>query len=281
MAFNHSLVGKTFEPTTMRYDWKQPALYALGCGAGTGELDLLLETAGPKVLPTFSVVVALPPIHKAIGELGGSMLTLVHGGQRCVLHRPIPSEATLTTTCTIRALYDKGKGALAIFETRTTDEQGAAICDTEWQIFYRGEGGFGGERGPEPPAYAPPEGRAPDARIEMPTAPTQALLYRLGSGDLNPIHSSPEVAKLAGFPRPILHGLCTFGHAARAAIQGVCGGDASRVTSIEGRFSKPVLPGDTISTELWSIAPGEAYFVTSVKERAEAVITLGRVCYSA
>lgn len=280
MGFNHSVVGQTFGPTELGYDWQKVALYALGCGADERELDLLLETRGPKVLPTFSVVLTLGPLHHALTQLGGNMLTLVHGAQRCVVHRPIPSEGKLATTCKVAALYDKGKGALAVFETKTVDAANALVCETEWQIFYRGEGGFGGERGPEPGAYSPPEGQAPDGHFEMPTSSAQALLYRLGSNDLNPIHSDPDVAKAAGFPKPILHGLCTFGHAARAAVQGLVGGDPSRITSFEGRFSKPVFPGETIVTDLWKIGTGEAYYVTKVKERNEAVITLGRVLYT-
>jgi acyl dehydratase len=205
---------------------------------------------------------------------------LVHGGQRCVLHRPIPAGAELSTTAKVRALYDKGKGALAIIDTETKTAAGEHLFDTEWQIFYRGEGGFGGERGPEAPSYAPPEGRAADARLEMPTAETQALLYRLASSDLNPIHADPEVAQKVGFPKPILHGLCTFGHAGRAAINGLLGKDPHRLRSIEGRFTKPVFPGDTLVTELWKIAPGEAYYTTQVKERSEVVIAGGRVTFA-
>jgi acyl dehydratase len=281
VAFDHSIVGKTFGPVGFDYDWQKPALYALACGATEEELDLLLENRGPKVLPTFSVAVALKPLHESLMALGGNMLTLVHGGQRCTMHRPIPSDGHLETTCTVRALYDKGKGALAVYETKTVDAKGEPLFDTEWQIFYRGEGGFGGERGPDAPPYEPPAGKPADVHLEMKTSPTLALLYRLASQDLNPIHANPEVAKMAGFPKPILHGLCTFGHAGRAAVNGLCGGDATKLTGIEGRFSKPVFPGETIVTDLWRTGAGEAYYVTSVKERGEAVITLGRVTISA
>lgn len=279
MGFDQSIIGKDFGPFEHSYRWKDTALYALGCGATEQHLDLLLETRGPKVLPTFSVVVALKPLQAALDKLGGNLLTLVHGGQKCVMHRPIPPKGKLSTTCRVTALYDKGKGALAVYETKTVDEQNEPVFDTEWQIFYRGEGGFGGERGPDAPRYTPPDGKTPDHVVEMPTASTQALLYRLGSGDLNPIHSDPEVAAKAKFDKPILHGLCTFGHAALAAVDTACGGDPTRLRHIEGRFSKPVFPGDTIVTELWNVGDGEAYYVTKVKERNEAVITLGRVLF--
>jgi acyl dehydratase len=279
VAFDKSVIGKTFGPYEFAYDWKKTALYALACGAEEDELDLVLETKGPKVLPTFSVVAVLQPIHEAIASLGGNFLTLVHGNQRCVVHRPIPPEGKLKTTATVKALYDKGKAALAFYETKTVDEKNEPVFDTEWQIFYRGEGGFGGERGPEAPAYTPPEGKSADAHVEMPTVRTQALLYRIASLDLNPIHASPEVAKMAGFDRPILHGLCTFGHACRAAVRALCEKDANRLLGVEGRFSKPVFPGETIVTDFWKMKAGEAYFVSKVKERDEAVITLGRVTY--
>lgn len=277
MAFDLKFVGQTIGPTEFTYDWQRVALYALGCGATEQELDLLLETRGPKVLPTFAVVPSFEPLHASLVKLGGNMLTLVHGAQKCVLHQPIPPEGRLLTTAKVTALWDKGKGALAIIHTETKTAAGGHLFDTEWQIFYRGEGGFGGERGPEGPSYAPPEGKPADQRLEMKTAPTQALLYRLGSSDMNPIHSDPEVATKVGFPRPILHGLCTFGHAGRAAVLSIAGGDPTRIASIEGRFTKPVFPGDTIATELWTMGPNESYFTATVKERSEVAMSLGRV----
>jgi acyl dehydratase len=280
MPFDRSVVGRTFGPQTFSYDWQRAALYALACGATETELDLLLETRGPKVLPTFSVVPTFAPLLEALVQLGGNMLTLVHGAQRCVLHAPIPPSGTLHTTARVDALYDKGKGALAIVHTATTSEDGAALFDTEWQIFYRGEGGFGGERGPDAPSYAPPEGKAPDHSVEMPTRATQALLYRLASGDLNPIHSDPSIAAAAGFPRPILHGLASFGHAGRAVLNTLLGGQVERLRSIEGRFTKPVFPGDTLVTDLHVIGEGEAYFTTREKSRGDVVLSLGRVTYA-
>lgn len=277
MAFHREVIGKDFGPHEFSYGWKDVALYALASGATTDELDLLLETRGPKVLPTFSVVVALKPLHEALTQLGGNILTLVHGAQKCVIHRPLSPEGKLFTTCKVTGLYDKGKGALAYYLTKTVDDAGKPVFDTEWQIFYRGEGGFGGEKGPETPSYEVPAGQAPAHVVEMPTSPTQALLYRIASNDLNPIHSDPQVASSVGFPKPILHGLATFAHAGRAVVQKLCGGDPDRLTQIEGRFSKPVFPGDTIVTELHAVRAGEAYYGSKVK--GEPVITLGRVLY--
>lgn len=279
MSFDLGAIGKEFGPTEHRYDWREVSLYALACGAGTDELDLVLDTRGPKVLPTFSVVPALDALKPAMAALGGSLLTVVHGAQRCTALGPIDPEGTLSTVCIPTALYDKGKGALAVYETRTRDARGREVFSTEWQLFFRGEGGFGGERGPDAPRYEPPAGRAPDHVLEMKTLETQALLYRL-LGDTNPLHSEPAVATSVGFPRPILHGLCTFGHACRAAVRALAGGDPTRITQVEGRFTKPVLPGDTIVTRLWSMDGGEAFFETAVAERDDKVITLGRVLFA-
>ena len=277
MSFEHTLIGQTLGPVEFHYNWQDVSLYALGCGATDSELDLLLETRGPKVLPTYSVVVSFAPLMTALKKLGGNMLTLVHGGQKCTFRRPLPASATLQTTVKVAALYDKGKGALGIFESATRDERGELLFETEWQIFFRGEGGFGGARGPETKVYAPSEGHAPKAVVSMPTRKTLALLYRLGSRDYNPIHADPEAAQKAKFPRPILHGLATFGHAARATINTLCNGDPERLLHIEGRFAKPAFPGDTLVTEIYEMRPGEAYYFTKVSERTETVISNGRV----
>ena len=250
MGFQHDVVGRDFGPFTHKVGFKAVARYALGVGATEKHLDLLLETRGPKVLPSYAVIVCHEALSTALTSLGGNMLTLVHGAQKVVVHRPIAKGDELSTTCRVTGLYDKGKGALAVYETKSVDGDGKPVCDTEWQIFYRGEGGFGGERGPETPKHVPPSGQAPDHVVTMPTSKTQALLYRL-NGDLNPIHADPAVAEAAGFPGPILHGLCTYGHATLAAVDALTGGDPDKLTSIQGRFSKPVFPGDTIVTKLW------------------------------
>ena len=278
MAFDTSIIGKPFGPRTFKYDWTRPSLHALACGAGTSDLDLVLETRGPKPLRSFPVVIALEPLFEALSALGGNLITLVHGAQKVTVHRPLPPAGSVEVTARVAGLYDKGKGALAVYAVEGM--LGAEpLFTAEWQIYYRGEGGFGGERGPEAPPYAPPAGKPADARISFPTQPNQALLYRIAAGDTNPIHSDPEIAALAGFPRPILHGLCTFGFAERAVEQALTGGDPDRVLSIEGRFAKPVFPGETIAVEVWKVAPGEAYFSAGTVERGEPAISLGRVLY--
>jgi acyl dehydratase len=278
MPFDTSIIGKPFGPRDFTYDWRKPALHALACGASETDLDLLLDSRGPKVLRSFPVVMAFEPLVEALGALGGNPLTLVHGAQRCTVHRALPGEATVQVTARVTALYDKGKAALAIYQVKG-EHGGSELFELEHQIFYRGEGGFGGDRGPEAPSYAPPAGSKPDHHLELKTSPTQALLYRLASGDTNPIHSDPEVAAMAGFPRPILHGLCTFGFTELALERALTGGDPDRVTNIEGRFSKPVFPGETIGVDIYRVSDSEAYYTATIVERNEPAITLGRVTY--
>ena len=279
-TFEHSVVGQTFGPLLYEYDWQKPALFALGCGAGTDELELLLETRGPKVLPAFAAVIATEPLNQAMHALQGNLLMRLHAAQKMVFHRPIPHQGRLSTTAVVRKIYDQGKGALVVFDTFTKSDDGEPLFDTEMQVFYRAHGGFGGDKSPEPASTAPPD-RAPDAAIELNTTPVQAILYRFGSQDLNPIHADPAIAKKVGLPRPILHGLCTFGFATRAAIQALTAGNPEKLRSIEGRFSRPVYPGETLLTEVWRTGDGEAWYVTKSKERGEAVLDLGRVTFEA
>jgi acyl dehydratase len=207
------------------------------------------------VLPTFAVVPSFSAMVAVSSQLGANPMMILHGEQKVLLHRPIPPSGELSTVAEVKGIYDKGKGALVLVEARTTDEKGAPIFDNSFSIFVRGEGGFGGERGPEALKADPPEGKAPDFTIVEKTVPEQALLYRL-SGDLNPLHASPQFAKMGGFDRPILHGLCTYGFAGRAFLKSACGGDPSKFKSFAARFSGVVFPGDTLTTEGWQVAPG-------------------------
>src|SRR5262249_8369831 len=159
-------------------------------------------------------------------------------------HAPLPTRATITTTPTITAVYDKGRAAVVMVGTESVDESGKLLFRNSSGIFVRGEGGFGGDRGPSGPPNMPPH-RKPDKSVSLSTRPDQALLYRL-SGDMNPLHADPDFAKMAGFPKPILHGLCTYGVAGRALLQTYCDNDPSRLKSFEVRFAGIVFPGETI-----------------------------------
>jgi acyl dehydratase len=256
MGLNLELVGKKSDALTHSYTWRDAVLYALGVGARMpAELDYLYDANGPKVLPTFAVVPSFTTLVNVCSRLGANMLMIVHGEQKVIQHRPIPPNGTFSTLAEVTGIYDKGKGALVVVEAKTSDEKGQPVFDNVFSIFVRGAGGFGGERGPEALSADPPADRAPDFTVTEKTSPEQAALYRL-SGDLNPLHVAPQIAKLAGFERPILHGLCTYGHAGRAVLHSVCGGDPARFKSFAARFSGTVFPGDELTTQGWQTAPG-------------------------
>ncbi len=251
MAIALDLVGKKSEPTSFSYTWKDTVLYALGVGAKVAELPFLYEGLGPDVLPTFAVVPSFNAMIAVAGNLNANPMMILHGEQQIILHRSIPPQATLKTVSEVQAIYDKGKGALVVVKAVTVDEKAQPLFDNVFSIFVRGEGGFGGPRGPEAEKIEPPA-RAPDfERVEVTTA-EQALLYRL-SGDVNPLHADPNMAKLGGFDRPILHGLCTYGHAGRALLAGACDGKAARLRSFGARFAGVVFPGDTLTTRGWQL----------------------------
>jgi acyl dehydratase len=268
MALNLDAVGKKLEPMTFEYTDRDVMLYALGVGAGVDDLGFTFEKE-LKVLPTFAVVPAFPALAGMVGVLQVNPVMLLHGEQRIELRKPIPSSGKLITTPTIRAIYDKGSGALIVVDAETADEQGEVLFVNSFAAFVRGEGGFGGDRGPSGARNVPPE-REPDAVVEMPTLPQQALIYRL-SGDRNPLHADPDFAKMAGFDRPILHGLCTFGHVGRAILDKFCAGQAERFKDFEARFSGVVFPGDTIITEMWK-EDGGKIIVRAKTQGGDAVL---------
>ena len=270
MPVDLNMVGKPLEPTRFTYTERDVMLYALGIGAGTDELQFTYER-DLVVLPTFGVIPAFPALFAMGTVMSVNPLMVLHGEQRLELCTPIPTRGTLTTTPTIRAIYDKGKGALIVIDAETVDGRGQVLFRNTFGAFARGEGGFGGDRGPSGPKNVVPE-RAPDAVVEMRTLPQQALIYRL-SGDMNPLHADPEFARMAGYERPILHGLCTFGHVGRAVLQQFCGNDPARLRALEVRFAGVVFPGETIVTEMWKNAPGELIVQAKTRERGEVTIS--------
>lgn len=273
MALDLSLVGKESAPSTFTYAWKDVVLYALGIGAKKDELDYLYEGRGPKVIPSFAVVPMFASMFELVTKTGGDLAMVVHGAQRVRLAAALPPSGTLTTIATIRGMYDLRRLAVLLVDTETKNEKGEKLFDATSQIIFRGEGGFGGDTPPKEEKVAEiPKGQPADWRIEEATTPEQALLYRL-SGDLNPLHADPDFATKVGFAQgPILHGLCTYGHMVRHAAQGATGGDATKITGFEGKFTKPVWPGDTLVTEGWNVAPGKVAMQVSVKERSEVVM---------
>jgi len=268
---NPSSVGSRTEPRTFSYDWKHLALYALGIGATAKELDYVYEARGPKVIPTFAVVPALEHLMAGLKLADVPIEQVVHGAQRVTALREAPASATVVTTAEVKAIHDLKRFAQVVVHTDTRLESGEPLWETDWWIIVRGAGGFGGTAPPREPGVSLPE-RAARWVHEQATSPEQALLYRL-SGDLNPLHVDPELARSIGFDRgPILHGLATFGFAARAVILEALEGDASRLKTLHGQFRRPVWPGETLVTEIWDTEPGKLQLQVRVRERDEVVL---------
>ena len=267
MPLNPDAVGTEGAPSEASWTSKDALLYAVGIGAGTDELPFTTEnTANVEqlVFPTFPVVIgwgADSPM-RSIGTFNPALL--VHGQQAVTLHRPIPVAGTVTLRSKIVAMYDKVKAAVVVTET-AAEMDGEPLYTNRASVFIRGEGGWGGERGPSGPQNEPPE-RAPDHEVTYQTSPDQALVYRL-SGDRNPLHSDPAFAAMGGFDRPILHGLCSYGFTGRALLHSLCDGDPAKFHHIEARFASPVLPGDALTVRMWTTGDGESVFTTSVGER--------------
>jgi acyl dehydratase len=199
------------------------------------------------------------------------LVQLLHTSQRTELVKPWPAQGTMQTYATIRGIWDMKVGALLIVDTETS-VNGELTTRTSWQLLLRGAGGFGGERPPGGLRTRPPKGQQPDFEAEVPTLRSQALLYRL-TGDVNPIHSHPEVAKQAGFDRPILHGLCTYGIGARLALKHLAGDQPARFKAFEAKFSKVVMPGDTLIVRGYRLEEaGQAAVTVTVKESGEDAI---------
>jgi acyl dehydratase len=276
---------------TFTYGDKDVMLYALGIGLGADpmnetELAFVYER-GLKVVPTAATVLAagggggraaegrpapdLPPGHRA-SQI--NFLMVVHGEQKVELHKPLPTTGTFTAEGRTIGAFDKGEGngAVLVNETIWTDEKGEKVATLTGSTFARGDGGFGGPTEGQPEPHAVPT-RAPDLSVDISTRPDQALLYRL-NGDRNPLHSDPEFAKRAGFPRPILHGLCTYGITCRAVLQAITDYDPDQILSHQVRFSSPVFPGELITVDLWR--DGNAIsFEARIKDRGVTVIKNG------
>ncbi|MEV6318713.1 MaoC/PaaZ C-terminal domain-containing protein [Streptomyces sp. NPDC051776] len=277
-------VGKalTAEPrrTDLAWNHKDVLLYHLGVGAGSSpdrdnaaihpdELRYTLESR-LQVLPSFATVAG-----GALAAAGGlsspgidvDLAAVLHGGQHIELHRSLPVSGKAVQSSRIAAVYDKGKAAVIVLRSDAEDDDGP-LWTSDTRIFVRGEGGFGGERGPSERLDVP--SRAPDFAVERPIREDQALLYRL-SGDWNPLHADPDFAKRAGFDRPILHGLCSYGITLKAVVDSALGGDATRVRSYGTRFAGVVFPGETLRIRMWR-GEGSVQAEVTVADRDDAPV---------
>ncbi|MEO8874192.1 MAG: SDR family NAD(P)-dependent oxidoreductase [Polyangiaceae bacterium] len=277
-------LGYEMPEQTTTYDERDLAIYALGVGAAHDPLDkeelryvYEMNSDGFQALPSFGVIPALNVIFKMAKEgkqapgMNYGFDRILHGEQYMELKRPLPPHATLTHKAKIKNIYDKGRHAIVVTEIVSSDETGEPLIVNEVSTLVRGAGGWGGDRGPSAEVNVPPD-RAPDASVTEKISDNQALLYRL-SGDWNPLHVDPSFATAFGFQKPILHGLCTFGYAARAVLKNFSKGDGRFFKAIRVRFSESVFPGETLVTEMWKENDEKIIFRCKVKERDKVVIS--------
>lgn len=278
MAINPEAVGETGGPVRRAWRSKDALLYAVGIGAGTDELAFTTENTAnvrQRVFPTFAVIIGGGgvPMHKA-GSYNAARM--VHGEQGIELYDEIPPDGEIESVGRIAGIWDKGNAAVLEFESEAVDvATGKPLLKTRSMLFCRGEGGWGGARGPSAKVTFPDA--APTHRVSYATRADQALTYRL-SGDRNPLHTDPAFAARGGFEKPILHGLCTYGFTGRALLHSLCGGQPARLRSMNARFSRPVIPGDELTVDIWA-DDGRALFRT-VNQVGDVVIDQGVCTYA-
>ncbi len=273
MPINPEAVGVKGQPSQRSWTSKDALLYAVGIGAGTDELQYTTENTkdiDQKVFPTFAVIVGGGGIPmREVGSFNPALM--VHGEQGIELLSEIPAEGEIESVGECTAIYDKGSAAVLEFSSESKNvATGEVLLRTRTSLFCRGEGGWGGDRGSSEKIQFPD--RTPDQQVSYTTREDQALTYRL-SGDRNPLHSDPSFSAMGGFEKPILHGLCTYGFTGRGLLNALCDGDAGRFKSMNARFSKPVIPGDTLTVSMW-VDGSEALFRTTNQD-GDVVIDQG------
>ena len=276
----HKLKNWHFPEIEHSYRAQDTILYALGLGFGADPMDRnqlrFVYEEGLQALPTMAVVLGSRGSVTRDPASGIDWKQVLHGEQGLTIHQPLPATGTVLGRGFIDEIVDKGagKGALLYGRRELCDkETGALLATLTSTSFCRGDGGFGGPSGPTRPVHRLPE-RSPDLVADIPTLPQAALIYRL-SGDYNPLHADPEVAKVAGFDRPILHGLCSFGVAGHALLRTLCDYDPRRLKRMDVRFSVPVFPGETIRTEIWREEAGRIGFRCRVLGRDVVAVNNG------
>jgi len=263
-GLDFSVVGKKNPEKIYKYTSKDVILYALGIGAQTSELQFIYEgvSGGLKVFPSFATI----PRRVAFPNLGKIFYPkFIHGEELIRLHKPIPSQGEIICFSEVTSIYDKGKAAVINITFTSLAKDRSPLFEVESTFFYLGAGGFGGDRGPKTEKITPPEGIQPDFSVTYKTTENQAALYRL-SGDLNPLHIDPDLARSGGQEKPILHGLCTYGFTTRAILYSLCDGDISRFKEFKVRFTNVVYPGESLTTEGWK--DNGRYLIQVKTERA-------------
>ena len=288
MPLNYKkLMSTKFERATQQYTKRDTILYALGLGVGAAdatdrdELKYVYEKQ-LVALPTQAVTLAAGAMRLADPEFGVNYRMLLHAEQSLTLHKTLPVDGAVYSEATIDEIYDKGaaKGAIMYMTRKLHDASTGELLVTMGNVaFLRGDGGFGGKSEGQPKPRPVPADRAADLRVALPTSRNQALIYRL-SGDYNPLHIDPEIAGVAGFDRPILHGLCGYGMAGRALIRTLCGDDPANLRRLDVRFTNPVFPGEPLHAEIWKVGSGDAAFRLVATQRKVVVVDFGRFEYA-
>ncbi|MFF7655110.1 MaoC/PaaZ C-terminal domain-containing protein [Streptomyces sp. NPDC007983] len=276
----HALLRREFTPVPQRYTAQDSRLYALSLGLGADPLDArqlaYVYEEGQRAFPTMPNVLGYAGFWAREPDTGIDWRRLLHVEQSLTLHAPLAPEGEVVGHTRVTGVVDKGvdKGALLYQERQVLDAAGGRLLAEVGQVsLLRGDGGCGSTMDTAPPPHRMPD-RAPDTVHDLPTLPQAALLYRL-NGDTNPVHADPATARAAGFERPILHGLCTFGVAVHTLLAGALGWDESRLRRLRVRFTAPVFPGETLRTESW--ADGDIVsFRTTAIERGAVVLDAGR-----
>jgi acyl dehydratase len=278
MPINPDAVGAEGGPVSRSWTSKDALLYAVGVGAGTDELPFTTENTkdtAQRVLPTMAVILGGggAPMDK-VGSFNPALM--VHGEQGIELFGEIPPDGEIESTGRVVGIWDKGQAAVLEFEsTSKLKSTGEPLLKTRMTLFCRGEGGWGGDRGPSEKIRYPD--RPADHEVTYVTRADQALTYRL-SGDRNPLHSDPSFAAMGGFDRPILHGLCTYGFTGRALLHALCDSDPGRFKAMNGRFSRPVMPGDALTVSMW--ADGNDALFRTTNQDGDTVIDQGTFRFS-
>jgi NAD(P)-dependent dehydrogenase (short-subunit alcohol dehydrogenase family)/acyl dehydratase/putative sterol carrier protein len=273
MALNLDAIGKQVGPISKDYTWKDAVLYALGVGAGFSELEYVYEK-DLKVIPSFAITTIYELMGEALALTNVNPAGILHGEQELIFHNPIPPDGTMTTEGKIVDYFDKGKekGALVVAEAATKHSNGQKLFTSIMTIFSRLDGGFGGENKSREKFEFPD--RDPDVTVDMSPSEDQPLIYRL-SGDVFQLHVDPEFAKMAGFEKPIMHGLCTHGYACRALIQSLIPGEPEKARRMNCRFSRPLYPGMPLQVQIWKTDQGQAVWRVQNTKTQEVVIDNG------